>query len=58
MIAAVNRNYESGRVRLDTVLTAQIHAIKIHARLIKEESRLRILTTKFNGYLIPDKSKV
>lgn len=52
MIAAAQRNYESGNSALEHVLDAQINHLKIAARLISQRSRYQILIVEHNSHII------
>lgn len=51
VIAAAERNYESGKTALKNVLYAQINWISIASMLVKQESRYQILVTEFNSHI-------
>ena len=51
MIAAVERNYESGNATLGHVLDAQINHISIAAKLVAQESRYQNLVVEFNSHI-------
>lgn len=58
MIAAAQRNYESGNVALETVLDAQINHQNITARLITQQSRYNSLIVEFNSHIMNNDSHV
>ena len=51
MIAAAERNYESGNATLGNVLDAQINHIRIAAKLVAQESRYQNLVVEFNSHI-------
>lgn len=51
MIAAAERNYESGNATLGNVLDAQINHISIAAKLVAQESRYQNLVVEFNSHI-------
>lgn len=52
MVAAAERNYESGNANLENVLDAQIDKLTIASRLAKQRSRHIRLSAEFNSHLI------
>lgn len=55
MIAAAERNYESGNTTLKNVLDSQINYISIAAKLVSEESRYKSLIIEFNSHIQAEK---
>lgn len=51
MIAAAERNYESGNTALEHVLDAQINHLNIVAKLVKQQSRYQNLIVEFNSHI-------
>lgn len=57
MIAAAERNYESGNTALRNVLDAQINYLSIAAKLVSQESRYKNLIVEFNSHIQAGKEK-
>ncbi len=54
LIAATQRDYESGQSGLDTVLDARINLAAIAAQLAEQEARLLILTAEYNSHILKE----
>lgn len=52
MVAAADRNYESGATNLDTVLDAQINRLNISAQLAEQRARHLMLVAEYNSHII------
>lgn len=55
MIAAAERNYESGHIALESVLDAQINHLNIASKLISQQSRYQTLVVEFNSHIQSNK---
>lgn len=51
MIAAAERNYESGNTALENVLDAQINHLNIASKLVSQQSRYETLVVEFNSHI-------
>lgn len=58
MIAAAERNYESGNTPLEDVLNAQINHLNIAAKLISQQSRYQTLIIEFNSHIQTNESRL